>query len=171
MIKTLDLTKFSPGRDQYFQFLEWLPTQIPPDSLIIEGGTYEGRGARSLGSRGHRIITCDPWPQFLVSLPPNVEHRPVDIFDLDPALINSCDLFYLDIDPHEGASEAHFYHHLIKIGFRGLLLCDDIHLNPGMKAFWTRITHPKYDLRDRAHNTGTGLVSFNPEATIIPPTD
>lgn len=165
----IDLTKFPTGHDQYYQFLEWLPTQFPPDAYIIEGGTWSGAGARCLGSRGHKVETYDPFPQpNLGGLPPNVTHIAKDIFDIEPEKIRACDFFYLDIDPHEGASEAHFYHHLKKLGFRGLLYCDDIEMNEGMKAFWKRIDLPKLNLGTLAHATSTGFVSFGP-ATIITP--
>ena len=65
----------------------------------------------------------------------------------------------LDTD-HDGKFENIFYDHLISSGYKGILFCDDIHLNPHMESFWNRITHEKVDMTSIGHNTGSGLVIF-----------
>jgi hypothetical protein len=63
------------------------------------------------------------------------------------------------LDTPEVLNETRF-DHLISSGFKGILFCDDIHLNPHMESFWNRITHEKVDLTSIGHNTGSGLVIF-----------
>jgi hypothetical protein len=63
----------------------------------------------------------------------------------------------LDID-HEYYDEIQIYKKLIENGWRGLLCCDDIHLNEPMKRFWSEIYHPKIDITKYGHGSGTGLV-------------
>lgn len=76
----------------------------------------------------------------------------------DELLINS-PLIFLDVD-HDGLYENIFYNHLKAINWKGLLLLDDIHLNEPMILFWNSITEDKYDLTQKGHWSGTGLVHF-----------
>ncbi len=76
-----------------------------------------------------------------------------------PEVLNETRFIMLDTD-HDGKFENIFYDHLISSGFKGILFCDDIHLNPHMESFWNRITHEKVDLTSIGHNTGSGLVIF-----------
>ncbi len=76
----------------------------------------------------------------------------------DEKLINSTFIF-MDID-HDGIFENLFYDHLHEIGWKGLLLLDDIHLNNEMKEFWENIKEEKHDITSIGHWSGTGLVEF-----------
>jgi len=88
---------------------------------------------------------------------PNVEWIIGDIRD-DKQLINS-QFIFMDVD-HDGLFENLFYDHLHKIGWKGLLLLDDIHLNDPMKEFWNKIDEEKHDLTEKGHWSGTGLAVF-----------
>jgi hypothetical protein len=70
----------------------------------------------------------------------------------------------LDIDPHDGTTETQFLDALHTNGFRGIILCDDIKLNDGMKEFWDGIpSHlKKVDLTAWGHWSGTGAVIYDP---------
>jgi len=73
---------------------------------------------------------------------------------------------YLDIDPHDGIQEMIFLDMLRKIKYKGLIMCDDIHINSGMEVFWSNITEEKFDLSHIGHCHpngqiyGTGLIVF-----------
>jgi predicted O-methyltransferase YrrM len=41
-------------------------------------------------------------------------------------------LILLDIDPHDGIQEAKFLDILRRIQYQGIVIMDDIHLNPAM---------------------------------------
>ena len=50
---------------------------------------------------------------------------------------------------------------LIEMDFKGILLLDDIHLNPEMQSFWDWIpVGRKVDLTRLGHHSGTGAVLF-----------
>jgi len=88
---------------------------------------------------------------------PRVQYFLGDI-TLNKKLKNSSFIFF-DVD-HNGSFERIFYEHLKKIKYKGLLMCDDIHLNEPMKNWWNNIKEDKYDLTDKGHWSGTGLVHF-----------
>jgi hypothetical protein len=88
---------------------------------------------------------------------PNVEYILGDVRE-DEKLINS-NFIFMDVD-HDGEFENLFYQHLHSINWKGLLMLDDIHLNDPMKDFWNIIEEDKYDLTNKGHWSGTGLVYF-----------
>ena len=51
---------------------------------------------------------------------------------------------------------------LKKIGYKGLVLLDDIKLNEQMKYFWNDISEEKLDISDYGHWSGTGIFNFDP---------
>ena len=73
--------------------------------------------------------------------------------------IGPADLIMLDTN-HDGGFENEAYRYFQRIGFKGLLFLDDIHLNPPMEAFWAQITEPKEDITDLGHWSGSGIVDF-----------
>jgi hypothetical protein len=78
----------------------------------------------------------------------------------DEDLIKSPFIFF-DAE-HDGIFENKFYNHLKKINWKGLLLFDDIkECNPIMTKFWEDIKEEKYDITDRGHWSGSGLVFLN----------
>ena len=74
-------------------------------------------------------------------------------------LVLSCTYILLDTN-HDGTFEKAFYEYLIEIDYKGILLLDDIKLNPEMIDFWNGITKEKQDISEIGHITGTGLVMF-----------
>lgn len=63
----------------------------------------------------------------------------------------------LDID-HEYHNEIQIYKKLADSNWKGILVCDDIHLNDPMKRFWSEVTHPKLDITKYGHGSGTGVI-------------
>jgi hypothetical protein len=63
----------------------------------------------------------------------------------------------LDID-HEYHNEIQIYHTLANRGWKGIIVCDDIHLNDPMKRFWDEVSHPKIDITKYGHGSGTGVI-------------
>ena len=62
---------------------------------------------------------------------------------------------------HDWVFEQLLYRTLVAGQYDGLLLLDDIHLNPTMQRFWERIGLEKIDLTPLGHWSGTGLVRFD----------
>jgi hypothetical protein len=71
--------------------------------------------------------------------------------------------------------EIEFVQWLQAVGYRGLLLLDDIHLNREMRGWWADLkkdaTTAKapyciYDVTPVGHKSGTGLIDFSNEVTV-----
>ena len=91
-----------------------------------------------------------------------------DIREKRKSFILSHDIIFIDIDPHDGLLEYEMYIWLKNNDFKGILLFDDIHLNEGMREFWSKIDHDdKQDLTNVGHWSGTGLVTFHKNNKIL----
>lgn len=159
-----------PGKEHY-RFLAEVSHQLSDGSLIADVGTYYGTSALALSSNPNVSVTTYDIAQFIpkashVETPlsrPNIVQK-IMSGQLDIANIAKSHFVLLDIDPHNGPEETKFVQMLIDSGFRGILVCDDIKLNPGMQEFWEGIpsTYKKIDVTHLAHWSGTGLVVFDP---------
>ena len=67
----------------------------------------------------------------------------------------------LDVDPHDGQFEPKFIKWLVENSYKGVLILDDVHLNPPMQKFWNEVTLSKHDITEFGHFSGTGVVLFN----------
>jgi hypothetical protein len=79
------------------------------------------------------------------------------VFDSYRSKIMESDLIHFDT-MHNGVHETAWYDKLLANGYKGVVIFDDIHLNPEMEAFWNSITQEKYDISNVGHWSGTGLV-------------
>ena len=61
---------------------------------------------------------------------------------------------------HTGTIERIFLDHIKAVGFKGILILDDIHLNNEMMSFWDDITDTKFNITSIGHCTGTGVVDI-----------
>ena len=69
--------------------------------------------------------------------------------------------------------EREYFDRLVKMGFKGILLLDDIHLNPEMEKWWKelqdsagRLGYIAYDVTNVGHFSGTGLLDFSGKVRI-----
>lgn len=126
---------------------------------IYDIGTYRGLSAIALSSNPRNLVISYDIGYFVETLrPDNVEFR-VGNFYHDSEMLNS-PLIMFDIEPHDGLLERNFVDSLINQSYKGTVLFDDIHLNDGMKQFWTSVTQEKHDLTHVGHWSGTGIVVF-----------
>jgi hypothetical protein len=126
---------------------------------IYDIGTYRGLSAVALSSNvNNLVISYDIGYYVEVDRPDNVEFR-IGNFYTDKEMLSS-PLIVFDIDPHDGKQERVFVDNLISVGYKGKVLFDDIHLNEGMKQFWSSITQEKQDYTQYGHWSGTGVVIF-----------
>lgn len=158
-----------PGKEHYRMLAE-ISNQLPEGTNIADIGTFYGSSALALSSNPKVNVTTYDIGQFI---PRDNESTPLKRSNitfkvmsgqLDIGNISKCPFVLLDIDPHDGPEETKFVQLLIDRGFRGLLACDDINLNEGMKEFWSNIPtcYKKVDVSHLAHWTGTGIVVFDP---------
>ena len=68
---------------------------------------------------------------------------------------------------HDGQFEKEFIQRLSDLGYRGIVFCDDIHLNDDMKLLWKSVTQHTVDLTSVGHWSGTGAIIFDPTYLTI----
>lgn len=145
---------------EHYRLLAYLGT-LYKNQVIFDVGTLKGYSALALSyNPANQIVSYDI--EDLKELGHREELRSIDYRIgnvVEDSRLSAAHLILLDTY-HDGSFEAQFYNHLKKIGFKGLLVLDDIHLNAPMERFWTQITEPKEDVTDLGHWSGTGLVDF-----------
>lgn len=147
------------GREHY-RLLIYLAS-LYENINIADIGTNMGASALALSTNSKNII----YSIDIVDLKPNVA-RPSNCKFIIGNILEDSDIMnkvlsskfvMLDID-HEYSNEIKIYQHLVHSGWKGLLCCDDIHLNDQMKRFWNEVSHPKIDITKYGHGSGTGLI-------------
>ena len=151
---------------EHYRLLAFISNQLMGNQTIYDLGTYKGFSALALSSNKNvNVVTYDIED---VEKTINMKHIKNIQFVVKDALLDiekmkDSPVIMLDVDPHDGVQETAIINKLVEVGYRGIVICDDIHLNQGMKIFWTFIpSHlTKYDISDFGHHSGTGLVVFN----------
>lgn len=146
---------------EHYKLLAYVSKQHKKGATLIDFGTYKGLSARALSynpdvkvvsydiSRGNieeQLIDAD-----------NIEFKCMSGLD-DIEFASKADWIFLDIDPHDGAKELSFIKALEDAGYKGQILCDDIHLNDAMKPMWANLEYKKEDWTDIGHYTGSGMI-------------
>ncbi len=159
----------SPGVEHY-RLLESL-VKNRHGGIVVDVGTLYGSSALALSSNPR----VEVWTYDIVNhIPesarirhiPNISFRIMNGIQAVADFAHKTDLIVLDIDPHDGIQEPQFFEALRMHGYRGIVVCDDIHLNPRMEAWWQSIILPKADLTSLGHSTGTGIISFSSEKDV-----
>lgn len=153
---------------EHYRLLTYL-SKSNDNIVILDAGTSQGHSCLALAQNPkNNIITYDimdkDFPFFREYK--NIEFKKLDINRESPEVIKSAKIILLDIDPHDGNQEKVFTDYLIKIGYKGYVLCDDIHLNQPMKDWWNSVTIEKYDITEVGHASGTGLINFNEDGNF-----
>lgn len=136
---------------------------------IIDAGTCTGHSCLALAqNKTNSIFTYDinPFNDTSIKSMDNVSFFQKDILKEDISILLDTAIILLDIDPHDGIQERRFTDLLSSIGYKGILICDDIFLNKGMKDWWNSLSNT-LDLTDIGHGTGTGLVNYSNEKIIV----
>jgi hypothetical protein len=162
-----------PGQ-QHYTLLAYLSSLVA-GSTIIDIGTHRGASALSLSTcEKTTIYSFDIQRKVFLRDLPNVNYELADLWDdtvfeyWKPTIMNSS-IILLDVDPHNGTMEYDFYLKLKKIGYQGLLVCDDIWYFKEMRdKFWHLIpSNEKVDITALGHWSGTGVISFRERPDII----
>jgi hypothetical protein len=139
-----------------------------PWGLFVETGTDRGRSALHVacGWAGTRVVSIDVDPvcsRELADLAArlqlyNVTGRTNDsILEAQNFEDNEIDVLFLDSLHTYEHLKAELAAYLPKVRSGGLIILDDIHLNPGMEHCWHEITLKKHDV-SHLHYSGFGLV-------------
>ena len=147
---------------EHYRLLTYISNSYS-DINIIDIGTLKGCSALALSTnKTNKVYSFNIGNQLeLNTIPENIE------FIIDNIINGNYDNLILDspiilLDTfHDGVFEKEFIDYLLKIGYKGNLLLDDIHLNTEMKEFWNQINLDKKDITSFGHLTGTGVVFIN----------
>lgn len=156
---------------EHYKLLASLSEQCSPHSLVVDLGTLYGSSALALASNPlvnvhtYDIVRCIPEEHAAsssLSLP-NVTQIIKDGIEGVADFASKTDLIVLDIDPHDGLQERCAVNALLAQGYRGIVVCDDIHLNDAMKGFWEWVPASirKLDVTPVGHWSGTGILVFD----------
>lgn len=161
----------------YYRFLYQLSKALRP-TWTLETGTRLGQGTAQLamGWPQSTVITLDIDPQTKARLDAHPEIKLLKNVipitgdsrharkDFPPAC-SSFDLIYLDSDHTYDVVMPEFkiFHPMLRPG--GVMIFDDITLNPEMRRFWSEVPQPKVELNflHRLCNAGFGAY-VKPEA-------
>jgi len=130
---------------------------------LLDIGTFRGWSALSLSyNPDNKVISYDICQSFVKSpnqLKDNIEYR-IGNFLNYPDEIKESPFIFLDVDPHDGIQERQIFDQLEDIGYKGIVMLDDIHHFSGMNSFFNNIKQRKADMTKYGHCTGTGIVYF-----------
>lgn len=148
---------------EHYRLLEDLV--VGKKGVVVDVGTLYGSSALALSSNpdvhvwSYDIVDHIPRDAIIRDVP-NISFRLQNGIDAIPDFVSKTDLILLDVDPHDGVQEKQFFDALVAHGYKGVVVCDDIHLNDAMRTWWNAIELPKEDVTDKGHFSGTGIVTF-----------
>lgn len=88
-------------------------------------------------------------------------NEPDDMLERVMRQAHQAHLIALDTEPHDGVLERKIVEALMDVGYRGLLVVDEIRLNESMLNFWKWVPMKKIDVTHHAHWSGTGIIVFD----------
>lgn len=157
MLKELPQSCFNSG-EPYQKYKEL--SMSKDNQTIIDIGSYRGFSALALSeNKTNQVHTFDIGNYLEIELPDNLKFHQKGGLEISKGLIKKADIILLDVDPHDGIQEPIIFDYIIKSGFKGMLIIDDVNLNDKMKSFFDSIKYEK-ELADW-HHSGTGLVWVN----------
>lgn len=110
------------------------------------------------------IPTSNPSAQLLtIDNRPNIAYRILSAQSVISEIAKST-VVYLDINTVDGVEELKFIDQLHQLGFKGILIVDDIHLNETMQRVWSNVPNKlkKIDATAFGHWSGTGIIVYDP---------
>lgn len=152
-----------PAGKEHYRLLESFVAN--KTGVVVDVGTLYGSSALALSINKDVIV----WTYDITDhIPQHAKIRDVSniMFKLQNGIeavkdfVDHTDLVVLDIDPHDGVQEKEFFDELVKHKYKGVVVCDDIHLNDAMETWWDAVTQKKEDVTDKGHWSGTGIVYF-----------
>lgn len=129
-------------------------------------GTFNGHSALGLSYNDKVSVTTFDIDDRMANVSfsykskPNIQFVKIDCKMILSMLVDS-HIIFLDIAPHNGADERNIVNELTWMGYRGLLICDDINWNDSMRSFWSDIQLRKFDITGFGHWSGTGVIVFD----------
>jgi len=184
-IEEVDLSSLFPylaWNGQFLQYFKEGPGQEPYKLLayiskhsrgvVSDVGTQNGSSALALSLNPEvQVETYDKFKlipdsnsgTITINDRPNIKYRILSGQSVINRIANSS-VAYLDINTADGQEEIKFITKLQELGFKGLMILDDIHLNDTMKNVWTNVPNKlkKVDVTELGHWSGTGIIVYDP---------
>jgi predicted O-methyltransferase YrrM len=153
-----------PSGQEHYRLLAYIAKQYDGKTLA-DIGTFAGFSAVAMSiNPSNTIISYDISDQIpnMVTTAKSIQNINIRIKNIIESTeeLKECPFIFCDIDPHDGVQEMKFVRSLIKTNYKGIVMFDDINLNPSMKSFWDWVPVPKYDLTMYGHFSGTGIACF-----------
>jgi hypothetical protein len=149
-----------PAGEEHYRLLMHL-SKVWDGVQMSDIGTHAGASAVALSTNpNNTVYSLDIQNIREINRPLNNVTFEVGNFKEQSSLFDNIvksKFILLDID-HMYDNEIYFYNKLVSLGWRGVLMCDDLHVNPEMERFWSEIGHPKIEVTKYGHGSGTGLV-------------
>jgi len=148
---------------EHYRLLYHLAGQLPDGESIVELGTFMGHSALALAvgaKESVSVTTFDIENKIDCALQSNVTFDLATIGKFKKTALKAASLIFVDTF-HDGVLEENVLQYLISVKWKGIVIFDDIHLNPEMENFWNGITVKKEDWTDIGHWSGTGVVFFD----------
>ena len=144
---------------EHYKLLAWLSKKFD-NATLVEIGTLGGLGTIALSyNKTNNVISFDIRPHnWGNETPVNAVKKIVYEGYMDE--VCKASLIFYDA-AHEGIEEQQFLDGLVVRDWHGVVVWDDIHLNPEMEAFWQNCIDAGYkveDWTDRGHSVGTGVM-------------
>ena len=130
---------------------------------ILDIGTLFGGSALALSTSAQTVFSYDlmsiethqPGALEKDNIVLRVANFMDDIWDY-----KQIQLIVIDVDPHDGLQEPPMVEYIVNQGFQGLIVLDDIHLNPEMEQMWNNFEYEKHDATEIGHFSGTGILNI-----------
>ncbi len=170
-----------PAGLEHYKLLSHIVKQLPDNASVVDIGTYFGASALALSTNPNvKVITYDLYWWLPIGHTGErdgvltVVERAPSVLEVDNIFVRMCNclkepeelkkasIIMLDVDPHDGRQELDILDKLAEIGYKGLVICDDIRLNENMMKFWSYVKYKKINVTSVAHSTGTGIIIFDP---------
>ena len=145
-----------------YKLYSYLAKQVG-GKMVLDIGTLFGGSALALSTSDKNVISYD-----LMSIEThqpgaldknNIILRVADFME-DEIEYDLVDLIVIDVDPHDGLQEPPMIEFLVDMGFKGLIILDDIHLSPEMEQMWNNFEYEKHDATEVGHFSGTGILNI-----------
>ena len=161
-----------PGQNHH-KLLAYLVSQLSAGSLVADLGTHQGASALALAYNPNVLVLSFDISMHFEPTKKSFRDLPNVTFILNDCL-NCIDMYQtakiimLDVNPHDGKQERKLLLELMERDYKGIVICDDIHLNDEMKEFWNSIVGgKKLDVTKYGHWSGTGVVIFDPQTLDV----
>lgn len=145
---------------EHYRLLSRIVKLLPGEN-VVDIGTYEGCSALAMAAEPSTTVISYDIMNRIHRLPKesNIDYRVVNL--LRTKVIPETRFIMLDVDPHDGIQEPMFMKLFDAVRYKGIVMLDDIHLNPPMQRWWDSIKREKVDLVGLGHHSGTGMVYFD----------